>query len=59
MTKYQIRQQLKNEALNKIIKVHSENFIIGYASYDDSPTVQRDDAIARIIKTLNAELEKL
>ena len=63
MTKTEIRQQLKNEALNKIIEIYkSPNLENGKGlnseRWDDSWAEQRDDLVIDIIFNLLKQLKQ-
>lgn len=65
MTKDEVKQQKKNEALNKIIFTHSKyfNYEQGnpWGDWDDLPSSaeQRDKEVKRILENLENELKKL
>lgn len=60
MTKNEVRQQKKNEALNAIRKIYNHKYQFHYDEYDDaSGSEQREDRIQYIIEQLEKELKQL
>lgn len=60
MTKLEIRQQKKNEALNKIRKIFNKKYRFPYDEYDDdSGSEQKEHFIKSIIEYLEKELKNL
>ena len=61
MTKSEIRQQKKNEALNKIRKIYNPDIRFNYSNFpgDGSYSDQRDFEIRTIIETLEKDLKEL
>lgn len=59
MTPAENRQRIKNEALNKIIRIHND-FKGTYETYGDHESFreQRDYAVELVISEMNTELEK-
>ena len=62
MTKQEQKQQLKNEALNKIRRIYNPHYKYPYSfnfSEDGSYAEQRDQDIRQIIEDLEKELRAL
>lgn len=60
MTNDEVRQQKKNEALNKIRKIYNPLYKVHYDDYsDESYSEQRDYKIESIIEDLEKELNKI
>lgn len=61
MTYEENRQRIKNEALNKIAKLHHPLHKNGYTYYpgEGSFSEQRDDEVNKIIENMNNELERI
>lgn len=60
MTKPEVKQQLKNEALNKIRGIYSPNSTFRCDPYDEgSYSEQRGVAVSYIIEGLERELSNL
>lgn len=58
MTKLEIRQQKRNEALNKIRKIYNPKYKCNYDQYDeDSYSEQREKEIRWIIENLEKDLK--
>jgi hypothetical protein len=58
MTKLEIRQQMRNEALNKIRKIYNPKYKFNYDQYDeDSYSEQREKEIRLIIENLEKDLK--
>lgn len=57
MTNLEIRQQKKNEALNKIRKIFNKKYRFPYDEYDESSCLeQKGEAIKQIIEDLEKDL---
>lgn len=59
MTKPQVRQMVKNTALNKIRRIYFSNFKIGNDFWEESISERKERLIRNIIEDLEEELEKL
>lgn len=64
MTNLEVRQQLKNTALNEIRKIYNPNYKFPYDysyidEYDESYSEQREYRIEEIIQNLERDLNKL
>lgn len=57
MTALEVRQQKKNETLNRIIFIYSKYFNYMDNSYDDSYVEQRDEQVKRALEKLEKELK--
>jgi hypothetical protein len=59
MTKNQIIQQYKNEALNSIAKIYHPKYHFRYDQWsEDSLSEQREDEIRSIIRKMNKNIEE-
>lgn len=60
MDRLKVRQQKKNEALNKIMKIYHPLYNFPYDQWsEESGSEQRESEIRSIISELNKELETL
>jgi len=59
MTQTEVKQQLKNECLNRVLYIHSKYFKYMDNHYDDSYCEQRDYEVKKAVEKLEKELEKL
>ena len=60
MTKEQVIQQRKNEALNRITQIYHPLYKFSYNQYDeDSYAEQREYEIKSIVEDLNRDIKKI
>ena len=57
MTYIENIQRIKNEALNKIVAIHTGKFVYCEFSSDGSYTEQRDSATRLVIEQMNREID--